>query len=171
MKEQEVALGDRLPDRIPGRDVGRGLRRPGRRPRRRERRDARELDQKLEVERSRDAIDGPGIELEEGRQLLRDFPARRGFDLKPHRIAAPALLQDVLHRVEEILRLLIVGREVRVARHSKESRLLDLMAREQLGKMMANDVLEENEMEAASASHLDPSRVLPRKLDQREALR
>ena len=77
----------------------------------------------------------------------------------------------MLHRVEEILRLLIVGREVGVARHSKESRLPDLMAREQLGQMMANDVLEEGEMEATPASHLDPSHVLPRKLDQREALR
>ena len=166
MEQQEVALRDRFPDRFPGRHVRHGLRGPGWGARRGQGWKARELDQEFEIERPFDAIHVRGFELKRGDQAVGDLVARRGLQLEPDRIAAPPLYEHIFDRIEKVIRLLIVGREIGVARDPEQGYVLDLVSREQLGEVTADNVLEEHEAEPAAASDLDEARVLARELDQ-----
>jgi hypothetical protein len=104
--------------------------------------------------------------------------ARALRDLEPHGIAAQAVAQHLAHGVDQVLFLLVVGREIGVARDAKRDRLLDLVAREQFMQVLARRILDQDEslarrfrsVDAPAPAHLDPAGPAARKLDDGEPL-
>ena len=169
MKEEDVALRERAPDAVPGRNSRLRLREPGLRARRRERREPRELGQESKIEGSRELVD---VVLGEPQGLgdpAHDRVARSLLHLEAHRVAAQPALQDLPHRVDQILGLLVVGREVGVPRDAEGDGLGHRIPLEEVAQVLADHVFQEHEPHIVLSPDLDPARRRPRKLDDREA--
>ena len=67
----------------------------------------------MQVHRAVALVDVARLEIEDLRQLLREPFADRRAHLEPHGLAAPAALQLLLDRREQVLDLLVVDVEVR----------------------------------------------------------
>ena len=72
----------------------------------------------------------------------------RALDLEPHGIAEPPAPDLLLDREQEIVRLVLLDRDVGVAGHPEQVRLDDLHAPEQLVQVRLDDLVEEDELVA-----------------------
>ena len=72
----------------------------------------------------------------------------RALDLEPHGVAEPPAPHLLLDREQEIVRLVLLDRDVGVAGHPEQVRLDDVHAPEQLVEVRLDDLVEEHELVA-----------------------
>ena len=89
----------------------------------------------------------------------------RALDLEPHDLAEASLAQLLLDGHQQVGRLFLLDREVRVAGDAEEVVLNDLHAREQRVEVGGNDLLEQH---VRPLAHLHEARQDRRHLDARE---
>ena len=90
-----------------------------------------ELPEEREVDRAAQAVHVVRVQIELADEQFEHLVADRVVDLEAHGAVEPAAAQLHLHRLEQVVRLLLLHREVGVARDAERRGLLDDHAGEQ----------------------------------------
>ena len=104
-----------------------------------------ELPQRREVEHARDL---EAVLVADARAVDQDPPGdlgHRPLDLEPDRLAEPPAPDLLLDGLEQVVRLVLLDRDVRVAGDPEQVGLEDLHAPEQLVEVRLDDLVEEHE--------------------------
>jgi hypothetical protein len=101
-----------------------------------------EDEQRTEIQRPGQPVDVLDVDLQLPRQQVEHVVVDVVLDLEAHRRAEPAARELLLHRGEEVLRVVLLDLDVLVAGHSERRVLMHLHAREQLVEVRGDDVLQ-----------------------------
>ena len=166
--EQHLAGGDGLAHRRPLLEGLGEHRRPGLLAQLGARVGVAELEQVLDLERGGDPVDVGGVELERPHQRRDDGVGRRGGDLEPHRGAAIAPPQLVLHRRDQVLRLLLVDLQVPVAGDAEPGGVQDREAGEEVDGVGGDHLVEQAVLDPGLGGQGDEARQHRRHLHHRQ---
>ena len=123
--------------------------------------------QRAQVEHARDLVDVRWLEAEALLEQRARGQRHRALDLEPHDLAEAPLAQLLLDGQQQVVRLVLLDREVGVAGHPEQVVVEDLHAREEDVQVGGDDLLQQH---VGAGAHLPQARQHRRHLDAREAV-